>query len=322
MKIPCSKCNQRLEIPEELAGQTIECPACNTSLAVPSLAAPPSVTPQVKVATPQVASTKKPKSSISKWAIASVAGIAVVVVVSIMFFPEMVVKTPKELPDSANPWIRKTVTGQGTHRASSPAEANSVEPVPEVAAQKIQIAKDIIWGKSGKGIAIEKNGKTMVRRSNSEKPWSGSISKHPMPVEKLVAIKIESSSGKFYSYIGVLQKDVDLNDYRRSRGIDNSWCLYFADNTGRSGVHDSEYSRRNNKSDWRGGAASYDSKPGLYPYPSLHNSDIISILYSPKKETVTFFKDDKTIYIGKGYSGELYLYSSVRYPGESITIVE
>ncbi len=86
MKIPCSSCNQRLEIPEELAGQTIECPACNTSLAVPSLAAPPSVTPQVKVATPQVASTKKPKSSISKWAIASVAGIAVVVVVSIMFW--------------------------------------------------------------------------------------------------------------------------------------------------------------------------------------------------------------------------------------------
>jgi len=99
MKIPCSKCNQRLEIPEELAGQTIECPACNTSLAVPSLAAPPSVTPQVKVATPQVASTKKPKSSISKWAIASVAGIAVVVVVSIMFFPGIIVEVPKEVPD-------------------------------------------------------------------------------------------------------------------------------------------------------------------------------------------------------------------------------
>lgn len=37
MKIPCLNCNQRLEIPEELAGQTIECPACNASLAVPSL---------------------------------------------------------------------------------------------------------------------------------------------------------------------------------------------------------------------------------------------------------------------------------------------
>ena len=35
MKIPCSNCNQRLEIPDELAGQTIECPACSTSLVVP-----------------------------------------------------------------------------------------------------------------------------------------------------------------------------------------------------------------------------------------------------------------------------------------------
>ena len=35
MKIPCSNCNQRLDIPEELAGQAIECPACNASLAVP-----------------------------------------------------------------------------------------------------------------------------------------------------------------------------------------------------------------------------------------------------------------------------------------------
>ena len=99
MKIPCSNCNQRLEIPEELAGQTIECPACNASLAVPSLAAPPSVTPQVEVATPQVASTKKSKLPIPKWAIASVAGIAVVVVVTIMFFPEIIVEVPKEVPD-------------------------------------------------------------------------------------------------------------------------------------------------------------------------------------------------------------------------------
>jgi hypothetical protein len=81
MKIPCSSCNQRLEIPEELAGQTIECPACNASLAVPSLAAPPSVTPQVEVATPQVASTKKSKLPIPKWAIAAVASIVVVVAV-------------------------------------------------------------------------------------------------------------------------------------------------------------------------------------------------------------------------------------------------
>jgi len=84
MKIPCSSCNQRLEIPEELAGQTIECPACNASLAVPAKAAPPPVTPQVQVTTPQVDSRKKSKSLIPKLATAAIAG--VVVVVLIMFF--------------------------------------------------------------------------------------------------------------------------------------------------------------------------------------------------------------------------------------------
>ena len=62
MKIPCSNCNQHLEIPEELAGQTIECPACKASLIVPPLAPPPSATPQVQATTPQAASSKKSKS--------------------------------------------------------------------------------------------------------------------------------------------------------------------------------------------------------------------------------------------------------------------
>jgi len=53
MKIPCTNCNQHLEIPEELAGQTTECPACNTSLAVP--AATPA---QVQESAPQAASGK------------------------------------------------------------------------------------------------------------------------------------------------------------------------------------------------------------------------------------------------------------------------
>ena len=88
MKIPCSSCNQRLEIPEELAGQTIECPACKASLAVPAIEAPPTVPVQVQESAPQTASSKKSKSSIPKWAIASVAGIVVGVVVLIMFFPD------------------------------------------------------------------------------------------------------------------------------------------------------------------------------------------------------------------------------------------
>ena len=100
MKIPCSNCNQRLEIPEELAGQTIECPACKASLTVPSLQPPP-VTPQVQVTTPQAtapqktapqrktstalkaASSKKSKSPIPKWAIAAVAGVVIVVLIMV-----------------------------------------------------------------------------------------------------------------------------------------------------------------------------------------------------------------------------------------------
>jgi cell division protein FtsL len=117
MKIPCSSCNQRLEIPEELAGQTIDCPACKASLAVPAIEAPPPPTSRIEATAPQAvapqkfspkrkieaqpkaASNMKPKSSIPKWAIASVAGVAVVVVVSIMFFPGIIVEVPKEVPD-------------------------------------------------------------------------------------------------------------------------------------------------------------------------------------------------------------------------------
>ena len=59
MKIPCSNCNQRLEIPEELAAQTIECPACNTSLTVPSPepTAPP--TPKIRISKPEAESVAK-----------------------------------------------------------------------------------------------------------------------------------------------------------------------------------------------------------------------------------------------------------------------
>ena len=103
MKIPCSSCNQRLDIPEELAGQTIECPACKASLAVPAMAAPSPPTPRVEVATPQAAKPQKPsprrqtsaspkaasgkksKSLIPKWAIAAVAGVAIVVLMLVIF---------------------------------------------------------------------------------------------------------------------------------------------------------------------------------------------------------------------------------------------
>jgi ankyrin repeat protein len=104
MKIPCSSCNQRLEIPEELAGQTIECPACNASLTVPTPepASPP--IPQVQVTPPQAAipqvpapkrktasapktaSLKQSKSLIPKLAIAAIVGL---MIVGVLIFSSM-----------------------------------------------------------------------------------------------------------------------------------------------------------------------------------------------------------------------------------------
>ena len=48
MKIPCSSCNQRLEIPDQLAGQTIECPACKARFSVPPVEAPTPEPPQLQ----------------------------------------------------------------------------------------------------------------------------------------------------------------------------------------------------------------------------------------------------------------------------------
>ena len=49
-----------MEIPEELAGQTIECPACKASLAVPAIEVPPPATPQIRVTAPQASAPQKP----------------------------------------------------------------------------------------------------------------------------------------------------------------------------------------------------------------------------------------------------------------------
>ena len=37
MKIPCDNCNQSLDIPDELSGQTIECPTCKSIVHVPAI---------------------------------------------------------------------------------------------------------------------------------------------------------------------------------------------------------------------------------------------------------------------------------------------
>ena len=101
MKIPCTSCNQRLEIPEELAGQTIECPACNASVAVPAMEVPPPAPAQVQATTPQASAPQRPapkrkpaatpsvdspnksKAPILKWAIAA---IAILLVIGLIIF--------------------------------------------------------------------------------------------------------------------------------------------------------------------------------------------------------------------------------------------
>ena len=75
-----------MEIPDELAGQTIECPACNASLAVPAMAAPPPASAQVQESAPQVAPSRKSKSTMSKLLVASVVGVAFVVLMLIVVF--------------------------------------------------------------------------------------------------------------------------------------------------------------------------------------------------------------------------------------------
>ena len=98
MKIQCPSCDQRLEIPEELAGQTIECPACNESLDVPAMAVKPPA--PIQQSEPQVAASEKPKSSVLKWA-APVAIIMVVAVGMFVFYSNTAVKTDGESKMSA-----------------------------------------------------------------------------------------------------------------------------------------------------------------------------------------------------------------------------
>ena len=140
MKIQCPSCDQRLEIPEELAGQTIECPACNASLAVPSLATPPPSPVQVQQSAPQVTASEKPKSSIPKWAIASVAGIAVLVVCLIMFFPN----DPNGV-SSSEPTAVKT-DGE-SQQSTTAAEAKPIERVVGAKAPDISIHEAVGKGR-------------------------------------------------------------------------------------------------------------------------------------------------------------------------------
>lgn len=103
MKTLCTNCDQRLDIPEELAGRTVECPVCNTSLVVPEMPATQSLisqvqatesradTPQKKVprAKPSMrsydATPKKSKLPIGTFLIAAFLGLVMVAVLVARF---------------------------------------------------------------------------------------------------------------------------------------------------------------------------------------------------------------------------------------------
>ena len=90
MKIPCSSCNQRLEVPEELAGQTIECPACKVKLTVPSLATPtaaptPGSASQKTLATAPLKKAKGKKGK-SRLPIIAAAGLVCILIMGVVTF--------------------------------------------------------------------------------------------------------------------------------------------------------------------------------------------------------------------------------------------
>ena len=94
MKISCPSCGQHLDAPEELANQTIECPACNGKLNVPApptLEPAPSPAPPPKRSSPKVSATtptKKvnDKKGKSRLPIIAAVGLACILIMGVVTF--------------------------------------------------------------------------------------------------------------------------------------------------------------------------------------------------------------------------------------------
>ncbi len=94
MKISCPSCGQHLDAPEELANQTIDCPACNVKLTVPapptpepapSPAPPPkNSSPKESTATPQ--KKAKDKKGKSRLPIIAAVGLACILIMGVVTF--------------------------------------------------------------------------------------------------------------------------------------------------------------------------------------------------------------------------------------------
>ena len=218
MKIPCTSCNQRLDIPEELAGHTIECPACNASLTVPDVTAITSLSPraQVQEQIQTEASSKNSKSSKLKLAIVAVAGTAVVVIASIMFFSDMSVKTDGESKQSAPTPVTET---------AKPPTANLPNISIHEAAYKNDINAVKLYIKSG--VDLNQIGKG--------KPWEDSKSFAPatplfyailgrnkeiieLLLSKGVDVNLENRNGSSPLVIAVKLNEPEIADLLRKHG--------------------------------------------------------------------------------------------------------
>ena len=166
----------------------------------------------------------------------------------------------------------------------------------------------VIWEIKGEGISIIDEGKKFVRSANNPKRYCGSRSKYPIPIDKLITIRIDSESGQMFSYIGLTSDDVDVDNWSTKRP--DKWCLYFSDGSIAAGIHDSEFGK-SNSTDWRGGAV-----------PIIKSSETISLIYSSARKKITFYKNKKELYVGNGFEGDLYLFGAVNYPEESISILD
>jgi len=178
----------------------------------------------------------------------------------------------------------------------------------EDATAQYNLGKQICWSIKGDGISIKDHGKKMVRTSKHEKRFCGARSKNPIPTGEKINLKIESKTGKMFTYFGVTSGDVLVDNYVKKRP--NKWCIYFSDGNNWSGMHDSEF-KKSNLTDWR---------PQVVP--PVKSSETISLSYYPEQKRITFHKDNEIVYTGKGFEGDLFLFAAVNYPNESVTILE
>tara|TARA_B110000483_G_C18154297_1_gene526763 strand:+ start:360 stop:1640 length:1281 start_codon:yes stop_codon:yes gene_type:complete len=158
------------------------------------------------------------------------------------------------------------------------------------------------WGRHGDGIEIQNN--LMIRNSDLEHPYRGSISKAPVISNTPINISlILGENQNNFHYIGLSSREINVNKWTLDRP--EQYCLYFTSGQNWSGIHDSSLK----VSDWRNGVV-----------PPLKSSDVLTITYKQDEGTIVFKRGDEILYVGNGYDGDLYLSGFVRFKNEGIKI--